>query len=390
MNILFVTHSSGGSGSAKALVNLAKGMISLGHHVFVLSKNQRGTLAEQIESLGGKMFYGPVSLTIYPREGRFIGRLKRFVINYFGWRKSRKQIENIIEKYNIDIVHTNAGPLNLALNACRKKGIPHIWHMREYQDLDFGMSFFPCKKVFKKIIHQEGNYNIAITEGVFDYWELNRKSDTVIYDGVFSLEGYKETPQVKKEKYFLFVGRVEEAKGPHLIIDVLDKLLEKYPDYSLKIVGSYSPRADYYKKLKYLIERRRLEGKVEIMGVRNDVNELMQKATALIVPSRFEGFGFITVEAMLNNCLVIGKNTAGTKEQLDRGLQITGKEIGLRFNDEDELYRCMISAIEDETKEICSRALEVVVNNYSLERCVKETEQFYFQSYSDFKLRKNI
>ena len=45
----------------------------------------------------------------------------------------------------------------------------------------------------------------------------------------------------------------------------------------------------------------------------------MSKALALFVPSSFEGFGFITVEAMFCGCLVIGRNTGGTKEQFDNG-----------------------------------------------------------------------
>lgn len=42
----------------------------------------------------------------------------------------------------------------------------------------------------------------------------------------------------------------------------------------------------------------------------------MNRATALIVPSPFEAFGLITAEAMFNKCLVIGKDTAGTKNNL--------------------------------------------------------------------------
>jgi glycosyltransferase involved in cell wall biosynthesis len=38
----------------------------------------------------------------------------------------------------------------------------------------------------------------------------------------------------------------------------------------------------------------------------------MAHATALIVSSYHEGFGFITVEAMFNGCLVIGNNKGGT------------------------------------------------------------------------------
>lgn len=53
----------------------------------------------------------------------------------------------------------------------------------------------------------------------------------------------------------------------------------------------------------------------------------MNRATALIVPSPFEAFGLITAEAMFNKCLVIGKDTAGTKEQFDNGQKNTIKKL---------------------------------------------------------------
>ena len=44
---------------------------------------------------------------------------------------------------------------------------------------------------------------------------------------------------------------------------------------------------------------------------------------------------------MYNHCLVIGRNTAGTKEQFDNGLDQTGEEIGLRFDSDLELKTLM-------------------------------------------------
>ena len=43
----------------------------------------------------------------------------------------------------------------------------------------------------------------------------------------------------------------------------------------------------------------------------------MNKAQALIVASRCEGFGRMTAEAAFCGCLVVGHNTGGTKEILD-------------------------------------------------------------------------
>ena len=99
----------------------------------------------------------------------------------------------------------------------------------------------------------------------------------------------------------------------------------------------------------------------------------MKKAKALIVASYNEGFGRMTAEASFSGCLVIGRNTGGTKEILDE----TG---GLRFNDNIELYNCMIKATnmnELEYKDIVSRAQNKAKEMYSIENNVEGVCEFY-------------
>lgn len=377
MNILYITFTSGRGGATTALVNVVKGMVALGHKVWVLSRNNEGPLPEMIEAVGGQMLFGPVSLTIYPKNGRFIGRIKRLLQSIINWRKSRKLIACIIKQYDINVVHSNVGPMNLALKACQKAGIPHIWHLREYQELDLKMHFYPTKRAFQKLIHENGNYNVAITKGVFEHYRLRPGVDTVVYDGVFPEVAVSAPYIEQKDKYFLFVGRIEEAKGPHVIIKPFAGFLKENPDYRLKLAGSFSNNMEYYEKLKSIVAEYNLENSVEFLGNRDDVYDLMRKAQALIVPSRFEGFGFITVEGMLNNCLVIGHNTAGTKEQFDVGKTIAGQEIGLRFNTEEELLQCMFKAVGEDSTQIRERARSVVVQNYTLEKSAKDLQAFY-------------
>lgn len=68
----------------------------------------------------------------------------------------------------------------------------------------------------------------------------------------------------------------------------------------------------------------------------------MQRAKAIIIPSRFEGFGRVMPEAMAVGCLTIARDTGGTHEQLENGLSVTGKEISLRFTTVNELTERLI------------------------------------------------
>ena len=107
----------------------------------------------------------------------------------------------------------------------------------------------------------------------------------------------------------------------------------------------------------------------------------MRKAKALIVPSFFEGFGFITAEAMANGCLVIGRDTAGTKEQFDNGNEFAGKEIGLRFNDNEELVVQMKKAINMSQSELADLidSAQIISRRYTIENNTKKIIAYYKQ-----------
>ena len=129
--------------------------------------------------------------------------------------------------------------------------------------------------------------------------------------------------------------------------------------------------------IEHEISIRKNAEKIKYLGFRTDVYDLMANATALLVPSYYEGFGFITVEAMLNKTLVIGRNVAGTKEQFDNGLYITGKEIGVRFNSTKELSEVILQVCTNNPsifRNMVESAYKVVMDNYTIE---KNTEQIY-------------
>ena len=106
----------------------------------------------------------------------------------------------------------------------------------------------------------------------------------------------------------------------------------------------------------------------------------MQKAKAVIIPSHSEAFGRVMPEAMYNNTLVVAHNTAGSKEQLDNGLQLTGKETGLRYDSEEELSRLMLDIANEGLHpyaDMIARAQQTVCELYSNEKYTENLLSFY-------------
>ena len=107
---------------------------------------------------------------------------------------------------------------------------------------------------------------------------------------------------------------------------------------------------------------------------------LYRRAKAIVIPSKYEGFGRCMPEAMSNGCIVIGHNTGGTKEQFDNGLSLTGMEIGFRYDNKDNLVNAIINihnADDSVLDPIRHSAFEVVCKLYSYDEYVNNVLSFY-------------
>lgn len=234
----------------------------------------------------------------------------------------------VMIKVSPDIVHTNISVLTVGYWAARILHIPHVWHIREYINKDFGYTPFPSFKFFsKRFLHE---YCISISRDLVEHFHIVSDKIKVIYNGV-STNSIELLP---KENRFLFVGALIPGKGIQDAVEGYISYLKMGGSYDLYVVGFGKEK--FVNNLKLAIpEKYRM--KVHFLGQRNDIYKLMSSSLAIIVPSFFEAFGRVTAEAMLNSCLVIGRNTGGTKEQFDNGFDLCHKEIGLRFTTTKEI-----------------------------------------------------
>ena len=380
MRILYISNSTSGGGAPASLFNLIEG-VRKGNQVAVVIPQAHGALYEKLQDKGVTLYAEvPYALDIRPRSLNPFRLIHKYAMLWRNRHQVSRYIGRIIDEFKPDIIHTNVGPLAIGFKEASRRGIPHVWHMREYQDKDFGMTFFPSKKAFMRLIHSKGNYCIAITRDIFRHWELDPKKDIVVYNAIIkgsrpSLNDYAPDGG----KYFLYAGRIEKPKALMTLLKAFRKYRKNGGENSLLVAGRpcglYSVLCKAYTRLSGLTPS------VDVLGQRNDVAELMAQAEAFIMSSHSEGFGLTTAEAMLNGCVVIGRNTAGTKEQFDRGEEFTGSEIGLRFENVDQLAS-QLEYVSDKAnsshlQQIRENAERVVSTEYTAERYVSEILEFY-------------
>lgn len=383
MKVLFLTISQEvHEGSSKALLQLLHGLIPLGVEPLVVLPSQRSLYSylkeQQIRCIVIKPAYRmsvyPWSETIKNKILFFPRLLGRLIVNNIATLK----LLHIVNQFKPDLIHTNMSVSSIGYYVARFLHIPHIWHIREYGDLDFQVHYYPNKKFHLNKYKCPNSYTLCITKDIQRHNNLHTWSNShVIYDGVLSnTHCYYQT---EKKPYFLFAGRLEKAKGILPLIDAYANYCRLHPSpLPLYIAGSGTE--SYTQLVKDKITQHAIEHNVQFLGMRDDILSLYKEATALVVPSISEGFGFITAEAMFSGCLVIGNDTAGTKEQFDNGKEITGQEIALRYNTQEQLTQHLMDVTNktiNHYEPMILRAQQVVSQLYSTEAHVKNIYRFY-------------
>jgi glycogen synthase len=171
---------------------------------------------------------------------------------------------------------------------------------------------------------------------VADIFDIAERRVAVIPNGVDpselrprgDLEALRADFAQPHEKLVLLVGRLVYEKGFQLALDALPEVIARVGDVRFLVAGSGTHEA----KLKAQAERLGLSGHGTFLGwIGDDVlHSLYRIADLCVVPSIYEPFGLVALEAMASGCPCIVADTGGLREVVP-----VGERVGLRFNGGD-------------------------------------------------------
>ncbi len=159
----------------------------------------------------------------------------------------------------------------------------------------------------------------SLQKGVFEICPGARKKTTVI-PNMTNTDFFSPAPvqnKTRKPFTFLCVAGLEQVKGQHILLKAFDILQKKDPDAVRLVIGGDGPEA---KKLQRMSTRLRLNGTVSFTGhlSREQLREQLRKADAFVLPSLFEAFGIVLIEAMACGLPVIATRSGGPGEIITR------------------------------------------------------------------------
>lgn len=146
-----------------------------------------------------------------------------------------------------------------------------------------------------------------------------------------------------RDKVILAVGSLDRFhhKGFDNLIRIITPILEKYPDWGLKIAGSGDKGLEY---LKDLAKERNILDKIIFTGFTQDISGLMHDSSIFILTSRFEGLPMVLLEAMSQGMACIAYDCVTGPSDI-----INNNENGLLIENQniEEMQRGLLELIEN-------------------------------------------
>jgi glycosyltransferase involved in cell wall biosynthesis len=213
-----------------------------------------------------------------------------------------------------DVVHASIAEANLhCLLAGRLVGVPVL--IAE----ETGMpSHSRVARVVFRGAYRFASTVVGVTQAVCDYVRNVDKAPAgrvrVIYNcaspAYFPETRVAARPARGTSLRLILVGRLVPVKNQAFFLEVLEKILPRYPHVQVQIAGDGPLR----EALATAVASRNLSRQVNLLGVRSDVRELLNEADVFALPSLSEGCSVSLIEAMASRAQVIGSDVPGIHE----------------------------------------------------------------------------
>jgi glycogen(starch) synthase len=175
------------------------------------------------------------------------------------------------------------------------------------------------------------------------------------------------------EKILLFVGRLVPEKGLDTLIAALPVVLSNGVDAKIVAVGD-GPQREAYQRMACDYD---LGHKVFFAGHVDDwtLRALYRAADVTVVPSKFEPFGIVALEAMAARCPLVVTAVGGLNEIVDNG----GTGLKVPMNDPNALAQAVLRMLRDGgfRNWVVNNAYQKCLWNYNWDKIAEWTSGVY-------------
>lgn len=322
---------------------------------------KEGVFDSEIKAMGGKIYRIP-----YVSDVGHRGYIRE--LNQFFYRHSDYQI-----------VHSHLDKMSgLVLRAARKAKIPNRIAHSHNTSSEGGKIATLYKWYVGLLIDKNANHLFACSQLAARWLYASKsRSSTIIKNGIefenfsFSKETRKE---IRKElgindKTFVFghVGRFAKQKNHLFLIEVFSDFVKIKKDSLLLLAGDGPLRSEIERKVKKL----QIEKNVKFLGIRSDVDHVLQAFDVFVFPSFHEGLPVTLIEAQAAGltCFISDNITS----EIDLGMKLIHQ---LSLEDKTSWIDYLMAFSEKSTSRYQS-SLVFTLKGYNILQSARRLEENY-------------
>lgn len=289
--------------------------------------------------------------------------------------KSKKEMKELLLREKYDVVHANlnAAGILAALKIAAKCNIPvriahaHSTNHGTTNKIRWALNDFARKKIRKYSTH-----NFACSD-LAGEWYFDNKY--VLVPNAIEVEAFLFNKEMREEirrqlcvenKFVVgHVGSLGYPKNQSFLVDVFNEINKKGIEAELWLIGEGNDLESLKEKVNIL----GLTPKVKFLGRRNDVNKLLQGMDVFVLPSFFEGFPVVIVEAVASDLPCVVSDT------VTKMVQISDKVQNLSLSEGEKKWADVIRGMEGLKRENTMKLL--TEKGFNIKSEAKKLENFY-------------
>ncbi len=235
-------------------------------------------------------------------------------------------------------------------------------------DIYYFLSRYICRNT-----DQQVTISKAMSDLYYDL-KLTRERMHYIYHGVsISPLGskYDNEQPVNEEYHLVVVGRIEFIKGHQYLFKAMPAVMEKFPGIKLRIIGNGTQKESLLEQASVL----GIDKNIEFLGFQEDPGPVMSSSDIIVLPSLFEPFGLVYLEALALRVPIVAFDVPACNEI------VSNNETGLLVPvyDSAALAQKIIYLLENPAEKIrlAENGYLKYTSYYSTARMIKDTLAWY-------------
>lgn len=307
IRVLHVINGLGSGGAESLIMNWYRYINRAKVQFDFLVRSRNNIYSSEIASLGGIVYYAPQ----FPEQ----------------WHKNFVYTKKFMEQHKYKIIHVHANalmytyPLYIASKQCVPCRIMHSHNTSAAKKIYYPLHFinrFRIKNLANIYIACSQNAGKWMFGNKLNFYVLNNgiNTDNFVFNTAIRNEYRKQLGIVDK----LVIGNVAKflpSKNHIFLLNIMAQIIKMEPESVMLLIGE-GPEEEH---IKNIAKKLGIFNHIQFLGVRKDVNNIMQAMDLFIFPSNFEGLGIVLIEAQVSGLPCLASDVIPLESKISQKIE---------------------------------------------------------------------